>query len=41
MRIINNILDRAVGGAEGKKGKGDIWVSLARSVSWCMSDWNI
>ncbi|KAG8781483.1 Telomerase protein component 1 [Ceratobasidium sp. 428] len=31
MRMINSILDRAVGGgADAKKGKGDIWVSLAR-----------
>ncbi|KAF8755359.1 phosphatase [Rhizoctonia solani] len=29
MKIINSILDRAVGN-EGKKGKGEIWVSLAR-----------
>ncbi|CAE6399262.1 unnamed protein product [Rhizoctonia solani] len=29
MKIINSILDRAVGN-EGKKGKGEVWVSLAR-----------
>jgi phosphatidylinositol-3,4,5-trisphosphate 3-phosphatase/dual-specificity protein phosphatase PTEN len=33
MKIINSFLDRAVGGgSDGKKGKGDIWVSLARLV---------
>lgn len=31
MRLFNTILDRAVGGgSDGKKGKGDVWVSLAR-----------
>ncbi|CAE6405997.1 unnamed protein product [Rhizoctonia solani] len=29
IKIINSILDRAVG-SEGKKGKGEVWVSLAR-----------
>ncbi|CAE6480223.1 unnamed protein product [Rhizoctonia solani] len=29
MKIINSLLDRAVGN-EGKKGKGEVWVSLAR-----------
>ncbi|CUA71045.1 hypothetical protein RSOLAG22IIIB_04437 [Rhizoctonia solani] len=29
IKIINSILDRAVGN-EGKKGKGEVWVSLAR-----------
>ncbi|KAG9104575.1 Telomerase protein component 1 [Ceratobasidium sp. 392] len=31
MRFLNSVLDRAVGGgAEAKKGKGEVWVSLAR-----------
>lgn len=31
MRFLNTFLDRAVGGgSDGKKGKGDVWVSLAR-----------
>ncbi|KAB5590839.1 Ptenb protein [Ceratobasidium theobromae] len=31
MKILNSFLDRAVGGgSDGKKGKGDVWVSLAR-----------
>lgn len=34
MKIVNAFLDRAVGGgSDGKKGKGDVWVSLARLAS--------
>ncbi|CAE7063826.1 unnamed protein product [Rhizoctonia solani] len=41
IKIINSILDRAVGN-EGKKGKGEIWVSLARyddNLVELLEDW--